>query len=85
MRNYRCTCEDCLNMFYDDGGHHYSNDHALYHHPKCNHITQKEFDKIMVEEEVWDAEYQSHVSRPVVLWKGYRCTCEEEHKKEEEE
>jgi hypothetical protein len=73
----RCTCKDCLDTFYDRGNHHYTNDHALYHHSKCNHITEKDLDKIESEDEVWDSESEMYVIKTVTHWKGYRCTCKQ--------
>ena len=81
----RCSCKDCLDTFYANGSHHYTDDHALHHHPKCNHITEKDFDKIEFEDEVWDSEFEMYVVKTVTHWKGYRCTCKKEYQKEEEQ
>lgn len=83
MGQIKCDCKDCLDTFYANGDHHYTEDHCLYHHPECNHITQKVFDKIEFEDEVWVDDIGIYVKKMVVQWSGYRCTCKQEYEKEE--
>jgi len=83
VRWVRCDCKDCLNTFYAAQGHHYSDDHYIAHHPKCNHITQKDFDKVVSEDEVWVDDIGIYVKKMVGLWSGYRCTCEQVFREEE--
>ena len=81
----KCNCKDCLDTFYATGSQAYTDDHYLDHHPKCNHITQKDFDKIEFEDEVWIDDLGIYVTKMVTHWSGYRCTCEQEYEKEKEE
>lgn len=80
-----CRCQECMNHFYNEKSHHHTDEHGLFHHKNCNHITEKEFDSIEFEEDVWDEELEDYFPKMVVQWHGYRCSCEQEHKKEEEE
>jgi hypothetical protein len=79
-----CSCQDCLNAFYAERAEAYTDEHGLDHHPRCNHITEKVKDKIEFEDEVYIAEYGIYVMENVVHWEGYRCTCEDEYKEDEE-
>ena len=78
-----CKCKDCLDYFYGRKGERYTDTHGLYHHRKCNHITQKDFDKIEFEDEVWVEDLGMFITKNVVFWSGYRCTCEKISKEEE--
>ena len=46
-----CRCQGCMNQFYYEKSHHYTDVHGLYHHKNCNHITQTDFDSIEFESE----------------------------------
>jgi hypothetical protein len=83
MSQVACSCEDCMSTFFAEGSQAYTDDHTLYHRPKCNHITQKDIDKIEYEGEVWIEEIGCYVIENIVQWEGYRCTCEKEYNKEE--
>lgn len=74
-----CNCADCLKGFYAEGADAYTDTHALDHHPRCNHITQKNFSVIS---DYIEVDYYGTVEK-VILWEGYRCTCEEEYEKDE--
>jgi len=41
-----CRCQECMNQFYDEKNHHHTDEHGLFHHKKCNHITQIDIDSI---------------------------------------
>jgi hypothetical protein len=79
-----CSCQDCLNAFYAEGAEAYTDEHGLDHHPRCNHITEKEKSKIEFEDEVYYGDGIWEIEM-VVHWEGYSCTCECEYKKDEEE
>lgn len=79
-----CKCKDCLDYFYDRKGERYTDEHGLHHHPKCNHITQEDFDKIEFEDEVWVDDLGIYVTKMVTFWSGYRCNCEKIYKELDE-
>jgi len=79
-----CRCQECMNQFYDEKNHHHTDEHGLFHHKKCNHITQIDIDSIEFEIEQWSEEYEMYLMEKVIHWHGYRCTCEQLYKEEEE-
>jgi len=72
-----CSCGICRAKFNGDKAHNYSDNEGLDHHPKCNHILEKEIHR----EQYYDEELQDIV----ILYEWYYCTCDEEYAKEEEE
>ena len=84
MGQVACGCSDCVSTFYSEGSQAYTDDHVLYHHPRCNHITEEVLDKIEFEDEVYYGD-GIWITEMVVHWEGYRCTCEDEYKQDEEE
>jgi len=79
-----CRCQECMNQFYNEKSHHHTDEHGLYHHKNCNHITEKVIDTIEFESEEWDEELEMYIMQNRVHWHGYRCSCEQEYKEEEE-
>jgi len=68
-----CSCGICRAKFNGDKAHHYSDNEGLDHHPKCNHILEKE---IHIEQ------YYDEELGWVIVGEWYYCTCEEEYAKE---